>query len=410
MTIMFYLRLGIRNMLRNKRRALIAGTAIGLGLAALIFSDSLMLGMEENLVESATGTFMGDGQIHLRGYRELPEVEKTIADKDALENRLRHDPRITAFSERVMSFAMIRSPSNMASVQLVGIEPTSEARISQIDEAIVEGRYLSPDDSHGILIGSKLSEILDSKIGGRVVITVAEAHSGELSQEMFRVAGIFHFNVAEMDRGMVFVRLDRAQSMLALDSSIHEIALKIAKDGTLATETSPVWAEYSDQKNEAASWAELVPQIKMAVDLSNFSLLILGLILFAIVALGIINSLFMSLHERMFEFGVMRAVGTRPSRMAILILVEAGALGVIAVILGVALGTLAVAVTGSVGIDYTGIEAMGVTFRNRLFPLFQLRQFILYPVAVFLVTLLIGLYPAVHAARMQPAKAMRRSF
>ena len=397
-------------MLRNKRRTLIAGTAIGVGLAALIFSDALMLGMEESLVKSATETFLGHGQIHLRGYRELPEVDKTIADKDSLEDRLRRDPRIERFSERVLSFAMITSPSNMASVQLVGIQPNSEAQISQIDDAIADGSYLSPDDPRGILIGSKLSEVLNSKIGARVVVTVAEAGTGALAQEMFRVAGIFHFNVAEMDRAMVFVRLDRAQSMLALGSSAHEIALRLAREGSLSTESSAVWKDYSDSRNEASSWADLVPQIKMAVDLSDFSLLILGLILFAIVALGILNTLFMSLHERMFEFGVMRAVGTRPSRMAILILVEAGALGVIAIILGVALGTVVVAITGSIGLDYTGIEAMGVTFRERLYTPFQLRQFTVYPAAVFLVTLLIGLYPAVHAAWMNPAAAMRRSF
>ena len=154
----------------------------------------------------------------------------------------------------------------------------------------------------------------------------------------------------------------------------------------------------------------MLPQLQMALELSQFSLLIIGFILFAIVALGILNTLFMSMHERMFEFGVLRALGTRPRAMAALILFEATALAGVAVVLGVVLGVAIIAVFRHFGIDYTGIEAMGVTFRQLLYPQFQLRQFVLYPLVVFVLTLLISLYPAGHAARMQPAEAMRRSF
>ncbi|MFZ0430433.1 MAG: FtsX-like permease family protein [Acidobacteriota bacterium] len=406
----FYLRLGIRNLFRNKRRALIAGTAIGIGLAALMFSDALIKGMEENLIESATESYLGDGQIHRDGYRTLPEVDKTIEGQARLAERLRSDPRVQAFTERVMSFAMITSPANLSAIQLVGVNPETERELSQIDESIVQGGFFSGGDGYDLVIGDRLADLLEAEIGSRIVITVAQAGTGELSQAMFRVSGIFHLNIADMDRGMGFVRLGRAQQMLGLGDRIHEIALRLRETSYAEQERSAVWRDYSTGGNEAVGWWILLPQLKMALELSQFSLLIIGLILFAIVALGILNTLFMSMHERMFEFGVLRALGTRPRAMAALILFEAAALAAVAVVLGVLFGALAIGIFRHLGIDYTGIEAMGVTFRRLLYPQFQLRQFIVYPLVVFGLTLLISLYPAGHAARLQPADAMRRSF
>jgi len=375
-----------------------------------MFSDALIEGMGRSLIRSATASFLGDGQIHGSGYREMPELETTIEDSQSLVRKLGADDRIAHFTERVLSFAMITSPANLAAVQLVGINPATEAGVSQVDDAIREGTFFQGTDPRDIVIGNQLAENLEVGIGDRVVVTVAQAKTGELSQEMFRVTGIFRFNVPDMDRGTIFIRIEKAQDMLNLGPDIHEIAVTLKDPSFDGNQEIPLWKDYSTAGNEAAGWPVLLPQLKMVMDLSQFSLAIMGLILFAIVALGILNTLFMSLHERMFEFGVLRAVGTRPGTMAGFILAEAAALAVVALVLGIALGTLAIAVFAHYGLDYTGIEAMGVTFRELLYPVFRLQQFTLYPAAVFFSTLLIGLYPAVHAARLEPADAMRRSF
>ena len=76
--MLIYLKLAWRNIFRNKRRTFIAGVAIGLGLAALIFVDAFMMGMEVNMIDSATSSFLGEGQIHREGFRETRETELTI--------------------------------------------------------------------------------------------------------------------------------------------------------------------------------------------------------------------------------------------------------------------------------------------------------------------------------------------
>ena len=405
----FYIKLAWRNVFRNKRRTLIAGFAIGLGIASLIFFDALIVGMEDNMVKSATSSFYGEAQIHQKDFRLTQEVDKTINNLERVVNSLESEEIIDMFSLRTLSFSMITSPANVSSVMLFGIEPEREKYISKIDDAIQKGSYFEGENERDLVIGSKLAEILEVELGDRVVITVSQAETGDLYQEMFRISGIYHFNVKEMDTGMAFIRLERAQQMLGLGNEVHEIAIKFKDLKYASQDDLPLWDKYSRDENEIASWVELLPQLKAVFDLSGASLFILGVILFAIVTFGIVNTLFMSLYERMFEFGVLRAVGTRPFGIGKLVFFEAGALAILSIILGVILGFGITFIVTKTGIDYRGIEFAGTTMHEILYPVMNIKQFVVYPAGVFLFTLLVGLYPAVFAARMSVADALRKS-
>lgn len=405
-----YLKLAWRNIFRNKRRTFIAGAAIGIGLASLILVDALSLGMEANMLHSATASFMGEGQIHREGYRTSFELESSIVDGTSVLTSLADEDVVERFTPRVLAYAMISSPANVSGVSMVGINPETEPGLSQVDEAIIEGCYLTSDGRRELIIGDKLADLMEVSLGDRVVLTTSQAHGGDLVQEMFRVTGIFHFNIDAMDKAMAFVRLDMAQQMLNLEGEIHQIALKFVAGAASSTDLEMFWETYSTNGNEAVGWETLMPQLKMVFEFSDFSILLVGIILFSVVALGIVNTLFMSLYERMFEFGVMRAVGTRPFAMGRLIIFEAGALAAVSCVLGVILGWIVSYILVHTGIDYTGIEYAGVTFRELLFPVIQLEQYVYYPIVVFIFTIIIGLYPAFYAARMNAAEAMRRSF
>ena len=291
----------------------------------------------------------------------------------------------------------------------VGIDPESEKFLSQIDEAVQEGSYFEGDNERDIVIGSELAELLEIELGDRIVVTVAQAETGDLSQEMFRISGIYHFNIKEMDVGFAFARLPKTQEMLGIGSSVHEIAIKF-KDMTFALEKdSPFWERYSEFDNEALSWTEIFPALNLIFGMLGITMVILGAILFGIVAFGIINTLFMSLYERLFEFGVIRAVGTRPGGVRKIVLFEAGSLSVVSIFMGTVIGLALIFLFKKIGIDYRGIEFAGTTITEMLYPVFNIRQFIIYPLATFLFTVLVGLYPAIVASKMSMSDALRKS-
>ncbi|MYC75693.1 ABC transporter permease [Candidatus Poribacteria bacterium] len=407
---MILVKLAWRNIFRNKRRTLIAATAIGIGLTALIFIDAFMIGMEETMIRTATASFLGDAQIHREGFRDAQEVSLTVQALGSVTESLAKEEIVAHFTQRTLASSMITSPANVSAISLVGVHPPTEKFLSLIDDAITEGAYFEGDNSRDIVIGAKLAEILEIGLGDRVVVTVAQAESGELSQEMFRISGIYHFADAAMNSGMAFVRLEKAQEMLAIGKDVHEIAIKFTSIAYSQETTLPFWDTYSQHGNEVLSWTELMSQLTVVLEMTKYSKYIMGVILFGVVVFGIINTLFMSLYERMFEFGVLRAVGTRPFGMARVILFEAGALAIVSIGLGTILGFVLTGVLAYVGIDYTGIEMMGVTMQEFIYPVLEVQQFIIYPIWVFIFTLIAGLYPARHVAKMAPVDALRRSF
>lgn len=406
---MFYLKLAWRNILRNKRRTIIASIAIGVGLASMILTDGIMIGMKDNLVDSATSTIMGEAQIHHKDFRFTQDVEKTITKKSAILNELKKDNSVERYSERILTLGMITSPSTAESVIVFGIDPDSDRYLSKIDDRIREGSYFGSGEDREIVIGSKLAEVLEVSLGDRIVITVAQAFNGDLSQEMFLVGGIYHFNVKEMDNGMVFIRKGKAQEMLNLGEEIHEIAVKFTGIRMAEDKKLPFWSKYGSGENEALSWGKIMPELKNMLDMTDISLYMMGGILFFVVIFGIINALFMSLYERMFEFGILKAVGTRPGGLRKLIIFEAASLAVISNIIGIVIGFIVSVLLVKYGIDYGGIEISGAYMHEKIYPVMNVIQYIKYPAFVMVFTIIIGLYPAIVAGKMKVADALRKS-
>ncbi len=392
----------VRNLIRNKRRTFLASLAVGVGLAALIFTDAFMLSMEANMIDAATSTFLGDGQLHAVGFRDSLDVDAYMPEADGLLASLDADPNVRSAAPRTQAFAMVSSPAHATSALLFGVDPGREPKLSKVDEAVVDGEYLDSAPRR-ILLGGILADDLQVEVGDRVVVTLSEAGTDELAQAMFRVGGVFELGVREMDRSIAFVSIGRARELLAMSGGAHEIAVRLSA----AADPEAVWRGYSSARVESLGWRELMPQLAAALSMSQVSIFFVAVVLLGIVALGIVNTLFMSLHERMFEFGVLRAVGTRPSRMAVMVLMEAAVLSIVSMVVGSMLGAAVCIVVSHYGIDYGGIEYAGVTFQEPLRAILRLRQFLVYPAWVFVCCVVAGLYPAIHAARMAPSGAMK---
>jgi putative ABC transport system permease protein len=404
-----YIKLAWRNIFRNKRRTIIASTAIGIALACLLFFDSVMIGMENSMIESATSSFLGEAEIHRQGFRDKQEADQTINNLSEVTQSLSHEKIVDKFTLRTLSMGMITSPENVSSVVLVGVNPKTEADLSQVDDAIKQGDFFKGNSTRDIVIGSELADVLDVTLGDRVVVTVAQAKGGDLAQDLFMVSGIYTTGIKEMDNGMIFVRLAKAQGMLGIPGRVHEIAIKFTNLHYASDDKLFFWNKYSRNDNEAVSWGTLLPQLKGVFEFTGVLRLVMSAILMFLVLFSIINTLFMSLYERLFELGVLRAVGTKPWGVIKLMLSEAGALGVLSIIVGLTLGLIVTGLTATVGIDYRGIEFAGTTIQKLLYPVMKPFQFIVYPIGLFIFTLIVGLYPAIVAARMSIVDAIHKS-
>ena len=259
--LLILIKLAWRNILRNKRRTIIASTAISIGMAALIFGDAFMIGMMENMIGTATSSFIGDAQIHRQGFRETREVSMTIQELEKVGANLAKEANIQYFTRRTFATGMITSPANRTAINLVGVQPSTEKFLSKIDDAITEGVFFEGVNEQDIVIGSKLAEILEVELGDKVSVTVVQAESGAYFEDLFRISGIYYFADAAMNSGMAFVRTKKAQQMLAIGNNVHEIAIKFVSTEYGRDKQLPFWKTYSQHGNEALSWTEILPQI-----------------------------------------------------------------------------------------------------------------------------------------------------
>lgn len=396
-----------RSILRNRRRTLITGTAVGLGLAALLFTDALFQGMIDYMVESATETWMGHAQIHRENFLETARIRLTVNQPEAVRQALSGDTLVAGFTPRIIAPASLESSRELKPVTLTGVDHSTDTTVTSLAASIVQGSYLTGDSTE-MIIGEKLAEDMQLELGDVAVITAATADSG-FSGGMFFISGICSFGSEKLDRYSAFINLDTAGKLLGIEGQIHEFAVLFPDPMTAENEDLPFWSEYSTGGNEAEGWPTLAPQVHSMVQMVDVSVAVMAVILFGLVLFGIVNSLFMSVYERMYEFGVMKAVGTGSSVVTGLVLMEAFWLGISAVILGSLLGWAVIQYFSGPGISFGEMEFTGIMMDKPIYPALHLSRLWIYPVSSLLFTLLAGVYPGVHAGGLNPSKAIRKS-
>jgi len=406
---MLTFKLAIRNLFRNTRRTILTAILISFSLMALIMADGLILGMKDLLVSSLTKNLVGEAQLHRMGFRDNFDVDLYFTGTDDLVADLRGRPEVTEVASRVLSGGMVSSSYNVATGMVFGIDAEAEARIGNIKKAIIEGQYLTGERGE-IMLGRPMAELLEVSLGDRIVITLSEADGGDLSQALFRVSGIYYFGLREIDHNTVFINADQARQVVGISADASHELVMVFEDSSVSREkTSTVFDDFNNEQLELKSWMELNEDIAIMLELFGLSTLIIGSILFLLASLGVINSMFMSIYERLYEFGVARAIGTTPWQLAQLILCEALLLGIGSCLFGGVIGYGLISYTTLHGLPLGEFEMSGIALSGNIATQMQLSQFTELPLYIILLTLVAALYPARFASKIVPTEALSRS-
>jgi len=405
---------------RNGRRTVITGLAVGLGLGSMMFTETLMQGMTAHMIRATTESWMGDAQIHRDGYLDTRNINLIIKRPDSTLSMLELDSTVSFYTPRILSPASVTSTTELKPVTLIGVDSETDPEVTMLETAIDSGYYLSGDSTE-LIIGYKLADDLNAGLGDVIVITVAQAGSG-LSSSMFFVSGICRFGNDNLDRYSAFINLTTAGRMLGLQGEIHEIAVRFPHTEMGTDKSLGFWRSFSVFgntagfrrrfsvfDNSALGWPELAPQVGSMLGMVDISMAIMAAILFGLVVFGIVNSLFMSVYERMYEFGVMKAIGTRAGTISTMVILEAFWIAVISTVIGSAIGLLIIWITSKTGISFGDIEVSGVVFDKPIYPVLKLSRIWIYPLFTLILTTAAGIYPGIHAGRLNPSEAMRKS-
>lgn len=393
-----------RNLWRNARRTVITLIVVSVGLWSVLIFNAFLNAWSESGKQTTLSVLIGEAQIHAPGYMDDPNIELLMPTPDPALRAALDDPTISHWASRLIVPGVVQSEYKTLPVSILGVDPKDELIVSSLPAQVVEGRYLASQTDAGVVLGESLAERLETGLGRRVIL-MSQNTSGALSEQSFDVVGIFYSDKGTEDF-YAFTGRKAAQDFLGLKDEIAEIVLRIPDEKLLDQTVATVQKAAPDL--EVKSWHSLSLMLAASdTFMKSFVFVWLGVV-FSIMAIGIVNTQLMAVFERTHEIGLLRALGMKPRQVLWMITLESAFMVGLGVLLGLALGALSIFATYD-GIDLSAFsEGMEmIQAADILYPDYDLKGFAIFSGIIWILGILVAIWPARRAARLSPVEAMR---
>ena len=397
-----------RNIFRHKRRSLLTGLSMAVGYILLSLSLSVTEGSYNTLIKEFTENVTGHIQIHKQGYLDKPRILWTIPAYQAIEEEIRKLAPESRFAAKVKGSALAFGKKRVFPASILGIQIKKEDELRNLADKIKSGSYFSSIKARReALLGSRLASSLNLDIGDDLVL-ISTGADGSIANDVFTVQGLIGSKDSLEGRN-IYLSLEDAQSFFSVYGSVHEISILLDQESKTDDIVQKLRSNLKGQsKLEVHSWQEVEKAFYQSMEAdkqgNNVSLFIIILM----VSIGVLNTVLMSVLERINEYGLLRAIGVRPKNIISLVLMETGILASLSCLIGASLAIPINYWFKNVGITLSHpIEIGGMSFTKLLGDLSA--QTILIPaLVVVLSAILVSLYPALKAATVSPTAALQK--
>ncbi len=402
-----------RNVWRNRRRTLLTVLTIVVGCAMIIFNNALFHGGTEKMIEDAVTLNTGYLQIHQKGYWENRTIDRAFIPGEELLtelNRLKGERRITGYSFRICSEALLSRGGATFGAVLQSIEPGRDRGITSLQKRVLPGgRELREEDGLQVLIGESLARNLRAAPGDEISM-LSQAFDGSMAAERLVVAGIFRSGNPQYDRAYVLMPYRQAAASFSLGDYVHAVVIGLPQSSEAINVEQRLRGMAEGAGLEILDWNRLIPEIVQFVVMDISVGYVFDIILFVVVAFGVLNTIQMSVLERTKEFGVMLSIGTSPGKVFSMVMMEALLISLAGILIGAALGSAASYYVKLHPFDYSrwaeefavwGVLTTVYPARMTLMNLFMTSGITFLLIAAF------TCIPALRASRLRPVEAMR---
>jgi len=402
------LKIAFKNVWRNKVRSLVVIVSIMLGLAGGILTASVIKGMVEQKIRTGINNEVSHIQIHHPAFLKNFEPEYLIPHPDSVAALIMNTPGVKDVCMRTRLTGMVASPNASAGIQILGVDPLQEKRVTNLWKTIPDssGGYFEGTRKNQIVLGKKLAEKLKVRLKSKVVIRF-QNRDGNLSEAAFGVNGIFQTANTQFDETTVFMKKSDLDLLTGNDNGIQEMAVVLMDAGKIPEIEAALARELPqlDVKN----WMEIRPEMGMITSaIAAEVYIILGIILFAL-AFGIVNTMLMIVYERTRELGMLMAVGMSKMRIFSMIMLETIFMTLIGGVTGMILSAVLISWFQNRGIDMSsfskGLGAFG--FDPKIYPFISREFYINLSMMILATGILSAIMPARKALKLNPVDAIR---
>lgn len=384
---LYELFIAVRHLTSRRRQTIFSALALGLAVMILMVSQALMVGFTQELFAKTVD--------RIPHVTVEPEPDRDyIHLYEKLTRDIRNIQGVEGVSPVISGQATFEYKDKSRNVIMQGIQVNDHDSVLQINSDIVEGSFRNLDVSlNGVVVGDKLAERLDVKIGDPIAASFPEANPTTL-----KVAGIYDSGTPK-DENQVFTSLSTAQDFFDESNVVNSIMVRVDDPDT----ASSISGSIEDLGYPASSWEETNPEIMQTIILertSNF--IMLGLII-VIASFGIVSTLFMVVMEKTREIGMLMAMGVPRRSIMIIFLMESGIIGLLGAVLGVVAGIFISSISGDYTFEvgeeaYAGVSTIPFIVRTQ--------DAVLIVLFTFLLNLIAGIYPSRKASKLDPVEAI----
>lgn len=400
------LKIALRNIFRQKRRTILTALAMIAGFTLSSLFIGLSDGAYGNIITMFTRNRIGHIQVHREGYLDKPSLYETIDDYPSVGETIQSTTGVEAWTPRVYAAGLGSVGEKSTAVQVIGVDVARETQATRFDQKVIEGSVLAETASHEAVIGKGLAKILSGTVGSEIVI-FSQGADGSLANDVYKIVGIAESGGDVTDRVACYLHIEDAQELFVLEGRIHEIVVIISNINQVSKVTDAIKARLNNSTLEVAPWQVVAKSFYRAMKVDQQGDAIARWVIMLIVAIGVLNTVLMSVLERTREYGVLKAVGTKPTQIFWLVICEVVIIAIGSIAVGALLGVLANYLLSIYGITYPEEITYGGMKIKTLYAEVNARCLIIPAITVMLSATIVSLFPAIKAARIMPAKAMR---
>lgn len=400
------MRMAMRNLFRQRRRSILTMLTMLGGFVLAAFSIAWVDGSYNTVIQAFTRNRLGHIQIHAGNYLDKPSIYKTIDDLDGIQAALEETESVEQWTPRLFAYGLGSVGDETTAVKINGIDPVREQAATRFDQKVKKGRGLSPEADREVVLGEGLARQLKADLGDELVI-VSQGADGSIANDAYSIIGFVASGDPMADRMDCYLHLDDAMELMVLEGRVHEIAITVDSLDDVKPGAREIAARLDNDKLSVETWQEFAASFYRAMRADRQGNWITLAVILLIVAVGVLNTVLMSVLERRREYGVLLALGTRGRRLVGLVLGEVLLLAILSILIGCVVAFLI-----NYWVSIEGIRLSepftygGVTF-DVLKTEINLRSFVLPAVIVLVTAVLVALGPAVMAIRTDPARSMR---
>ena len=402
------IKLAWRNILRKRGRSFFTGLAVALVVLLTTVQSGMMGAVENGIYENLTGVG-GHLQVRVAGYREARNYGDTLLrDAGAVQTTLQGVLPEGAELVSVLEVGgLLEGDGRSRGALLVGTAQPATLRESFVGEYLLEGTFPSDGDVESIALGKTLAEALKVRIGDTVYMYASNAEG--YGAAAYTVMGLLD---VPNSQGVGYISLGAAQDLAAPDAlsrvEVHLPGYRTLGDDAQLPAVEAAVAGALGGAYSVETWAEVNPGLKGYLDLLGPVNIVFLALFFVLAGLVVTNTIYLSIIERVREFGVMMALGLGRVRVGLVVLFES----LFLVGVGAAAGALASALILSrtaKGFSIPDAAALLGTssFPDVLYTSISTERVLIIVVFVLATGILAALLPARTAGRLEPVEAMR---